>query len=77
MYRSVRSGWLDSEGRVYIYFTLEEMGIKPFAQPYRDYDGGEPSGEQKAFARWVNVRSVHRACAWEDYHDSRRRRNGR
>lgn len=57
--------------------ALEEMGIKPFAQPYRDYDGGEPTGEQKAFARWVNVRSVHSVCTWEDYHDSRRRRNGR
>lgn len=58
--------------------ALEKMGITTFAQPYRDYEGGEPSGEQKAFARWVNVRSVHKACTWENYYDSRRRiQNGR
>lgn len=57
--------------------ALEQMGVTPFAQPYRDYDGGEPTGEQKVFARWVNVRSAHSVCTWEDYHDSRRRRNGR
>lgn len=58
--------------------ALEKMGITTFAQPYRDYEGGEPSGEQKAFARWVNVRSVHKTCTWENYYDSRRRtQNGR
>ncbi len=54
--------------------ALEKIGFTPFAQPYRDYDGGEPPDEQKAFARWVNVRSVHRSCAWEDYYDSRRKK---
>ena len=52
--------------------ALEGMGVLPFAQPYRDYDGGEPTNEQKAFARWVNVRSIHKSCSWETYHDSRR-----
>lgn len=52
--------------------ALERMGITTFAQPYRDYDGGEPTGEQKAFARWVNVRSVHKSCTWENYYDKRR-----
>ena len=47
--------------------ALEKLGFDVFAQPYRDYDGGEPTAEQKAFARWVNVKSVHRSCAWEDY----------
>lgn len=47
--------------------ALEKLGFDVFAQPYRDYDGGEPTPEQKAFARWVNVKSVHRSCAWEDY----------
>lgn len=42
--------------------ALERMGITPFAQPYRDYDGGEPPNEQKAFARWVNIRSIHNSC---------------
>ena len=58
--------------------ALERMGVTPFAQPYRDFDGGEPSSEQKAFARWVNIRSVHNSCTWENYNDSRRRtQNGR
>ena len=47
--------------------ALETLGFDVFAQPYRDYDGGEPTAEQKDFARWVNVKSVHRSCAWEDY----------
>ena len=47
--------------------TLREMGIEPFAQPYWDYDGGEPNLEQKAFARWVNHRAILHSCTWEDY----------
>lgn len=31
--------------------ALEKMGFDVFAQPYRDYDGGEPAAEQRAFAR--------------------------
>lgn len=58
--------------------ALEKMGVLPFAQPYRDFDGGEPTYEQKAFARWVNIRSVHNSCTWENYNDKRRRvQNGR
>lgn len=44
--------------------TLREMGIEPFAQPYWDYDGGEPNLEQKAFARWVNHRAILHSCTW-------------
>ena len=47
--------------------ALREMGVEPFAQPYWDYDGGEPTAEQKAFARWVNHRAAFRSCTWEDY----------
>ena len=42
--------------------ALREMGVEPFAQPYRDYDGGEPTEEQKAFARWVNRKSLFKSC---------------
>ncbi len=49
--------------------ALEKLGILPFAQPYRDFDGGEPTDEQKAFARWVNIRPVHKSCTWEEYND--------
>lgn len=58
--------------------ALERMGVLPFAQPYRDFDGGEPTEEQRAFARWVNIRSVHNSCTWEEYDDTGRRgQNGR
>lgn len=58
--------------------ALERVGVLPFAQPYRDFDGGEPTEEQRAFARWVNIRSVHNSCTWEEYDDTgRRSQNGR
>ena len=47
--------------------ALREMGVEPFAQPYRDYDGGEPTEEQKAFARWVNRKSLFKSCTWKDF----------
>ena len=54
--------------------ALERMGVLPFAQPYRDYNGGEPTNEQKAFARWVNALPVHKSCTWETYYNSRRKK---
>ena len=62
----------DAHSRV---LALEKLGFDVFAQPYRDYDGGEPTEEQRAFARWVNVKSVHRSCTWEDYGKFRRRKS--
>ena len=47
--------------------ALRDMGVDPFAQPYRDYNGGEPSAEQMAFARWVNQKAVFKSCTWEEY----------
>lgn len=47
--------------------ALRDMGVEPFAQPYRDYDGGEPTEEQNAFARWVNRKSLFKSCTWEKY----------
>ena len=54
-----------------ICMTLDLWGITPFAQPYRDYDGGEPTEEQKHFARWVNCKQLFNSCTWADY-DRRR-----
>lgn len=51
--------------------TLDMWGIRPFAQPYRDYDGGEPTEEQKHFARWVNCKQLFNSCTWAEY-DRRR-----
>lgn len=57
---------------------LEKMGVLPFAQPYRDYDGGEPTKDQRAFARWVNIRCVHNSCTWKEYDDNwRKTQNGK
>jgi len=57
--------------------ALRDMGITPVAQPYRDYDGGEPSVEQHRFARWVNNKAAFNACTWENYFENRRKGNGR
>ena len=54
-----------------IVMTLDMWGVRPFAQPYRDYDGGEPTEEQKHFARWVNCKQVFKSCTWDEY-DRRR-----
>lgn len=47
--------------------ALDQMGVTPFAQPYRDYDGGDPTEEQKSFARWVNNKAVFKSCSWHEY----------
>lgn len=56
--------------------ALRDMGITVFAQPYRDYGGGEPTGRQKAFARWVNAKAAFHSCTWEEYRDSRKEDDG-
>lgn len=52
--------------------ALRKMGVEPFAQPYRDFDGGEPSDEQKRFARWCNNKAVFRSCDWHEYSSKKR-----
>lgn len=47
--------------------ALSRMGVEPYAQPYRDYDGGEPTEEQRRFARWVNRKPIFRSCTWEEF----------
>ena len=54
-----------------IVVTLDDCGIQPFAQPYRDFDGGEPTEEQKDFARWVNNKAVFCSCDWQEYNRRR------
>ena len=49
--------------------ALRDMGVEPFAQPYRDYDGGEPTDEQKRFARWVNRKTLFKSCTWENFQE--------
>ncbi|MFV0326916.1 MAG: radical SAM protein [Bacteroides xylanisolvens] len=48
--------------------VLKELGVKPFAQPYRDFDHNiEPSHEQKDFARYVNHTATFKSCTWKEY----------
>ena len=52
---------------------LDKMGVDPFAQPYRDFDGGEPTAEQKRLARWCNMKAIHKTVSFKEYgHDSTR-----
>jgi len=58
----------DVEEAYHRALVLKALGIQPFAQPYRDYDGGcEPTAEQKRFARWVNRKEIFYTCGWHEY----------
>ena len=47
---------LSAERRV---LFLRNLGVEPFAQPYRDFStNGEPARELKDFARWVNDKAI-------------------
>ncbi len=46
---------------------LKGMFVDPFAQPYRDRGGTEPTHEQKALARWVNMKANFNSLTWEEY----------
>lgn len=50
---------------------LKSMYVLPFAQPYRDPEGHEPTKEQKDFARWVNHKAIYKKTTWEDYRSNR------
>lgn len=49
--------------------ALRDMGVKVFAQPYRDFENNiEPSREQRRFARWVNHMAIfHTVRTYEEY----------
>lgn len=57
----------DIDDALYRVEELRKLGVNPFAQPYRDFDGGEPSEEQKAFTRWVNRKEIFKSVPWSDY----------
>lgn len=56
--------------------ALRDAGAEVFAQPYRDFEHNiEPTAEQKAFARWVNMKGIFKQCArFADYNTHIRRR---
>lgn len=47
--------------------ALDKMGVTCFAQPYRDFNGGEPTQEQINLARWSNDKAIFRSCSFGDY----------
>lgn len=51
---------------------LKGMDVDPFAQPYRDPEGTEPTEEQKAFCRWVDMKAEYKSRTWEEYSDAHR-----
>lgn len=46
---------------------LKGLNVDPFAQPYMDKAGTEPSKEQRHFARWVNHKAEFKSCIWDEY----------
>ena len=46
---------------------LKGLSLDPFAQPYRDKEGTEPTDEQKDFCRWVNFKAIFKSVMWKDY----------
>lgn len=46
---------------------LKGIYVDPFAQPYMDAVGTEPTRLQRRFARWCNTKALFKNMLWEDY----------
>lgn len=46
---------------------LNSLGVKSFAQPYRDWNGTQPTHKQKCFARWCNRPQIRETTPWIQY----------
>lgn len=54
--------------------AMDEIGVQPFGQPYRDFTNNiEPTEDQKRLARWCNNKAVHRKTRFEDYSNENRK----
>lgn len=53
--------------------AIDALGATTFAQPYRDFNGGEPTEEQKRLARWCNMKAVNRTTSYENYSEEARK----
>lgn len=53
---------------------LKGMKLDPFAQPFRDREGTEPTLEQRQLARWCNTRQAFKTMTFEQYQESRQGR---
>lgn len=47
---------------------LKELGVTPFAQPYRDFNNlTKPTIEQKKIARWCNHKAIFNSINYSEY----------
>lgn len=48
--------------------VLKEIGIRPFVQPYRDFENNrKPSQYERDLARWANRREFFYGCDFEEF----------
>ena len=51
---------------------LKELGITPFAQPYRDFDGKTKiTREQRRINHWCNIRQLFKTIDYAEYNNRR------
>jgi len=50
---------------------LKNLGLSPFAQPFRDQKGTQPTWEQKNLSRWVNMKVAFKSMSYEDFKNSK------
>ncbi len=53
---------------------LDRQNVTPFAQPYRDWLGTEPTLIQKCFAQWCNRPQIRKTTPWPQYWMQRQQR---
>jgi hypothetical protein len=70
------------ESRIFVYILLtelensymrihvcKELGVTPFAQPYRDFTPNQVVPQwQIDMARWCNDKAILKSCDFKDYH---------
>ena len=60
--------WSTPEEDLYRVTKLDELGIDPFVQPYRDYENKRiPTQYEKDFASWVNKKERFKSCNFFDF----------
>ncbi len=56
------------EQDLYRVRKLKELGIRPFVQPYRDFNNERKVSQyEKDFAGWVNKKERFMSCDFKDY----------
>lgn len=53
---------------------LQSLNVTPFAQPYRDLEGTEPTFKQRTFARWCDQPRIRKTTPWPEFWEQQRHR---